>query len=721
MVAIFVLVVVLAGAALLTAFISSRMVLRISPGEGKMVEMSQAIREGADAFVKEEGVRIAVIAVIIAVILGVVFHFRYSFAFLFGAFMSELAGVIGMRMSTRTNVRVTNSARKGPLEAFRTAFTGGTVMGMSVSGLSILGLVIVMWIYKSAFMFNNVVLVHKFHIAFVDAVMLVSSYSFGASMIALFDRVGGGIYTKAADMGADLVGKVEERIPEDDPRNPATIADNVGDNVGDVAGLGADILESYVASIIASIVLAIYMKLGDPTMNAHNYTSMIMYPLLIGASGIVASILGIIFVRSLRVKDGRTALMAGNFFTGGLTLLLVFFATWYVKINYFGNIFNIYISVISGLIAGIAISKLCEYYTSDKYKPVRRLAEKTQSGAAINVTTGLSLGMRSVLLPVLVIFVAILVAYAAGNVYGISIAALGMLSFVGYIVSVDTFGPISDNAGGIAQMAELDPEVREITDRLDSAGNTTAAIGKGFAIGSAAFAALSLIVSFILSSAQTTSGIKALLSAIGESHIAQKASYMQQAFSFTSVVNPYVLVGLLIGAALPYFFSSLLIDGVASTAFLMVEEIRRQFKNDPGILQGKSKPDYTRCITISARGALKKMVIPGMLALLTPFLIGWTLGKGAISGLLMGGLLSAIVIAIYTANAGGAMDNAKKYIERGHFGGKGTDTHAASVVGDTVGDPLKDTVGPSMDILIKMMSVISLLFGSIFLTHPFFT
>ncbi len=714
---VFVLVVVLAGAALLTAFISSRMVLRRSPGEGKMIEMSRAIQEGADAFVKEEGKKIAIIAVIIALILGIVFHFRYSFAFLFGAFMSELAGVIGMRMSTRTNVRVTNSARKGPLDAFRTAFTGGTVMGMSVSGLSILGLVIVMWIYKSAFMFNNVVLVHKFHIAFVDGVMLVSSYSFGASMIALFDRVGGGIYTKAADMGADLVGKVEAKIPEDDPRNPATIADNVGDNVGDVAGLGADIFESYVASIIASIVLAIYMKLGDTSMSAHNYTSMIMYPLLIGASGIAASILGIIFVRSLKVKDGRTALMAGNFFTGGLTLLFVFFATWYVKINYFGNIFNIYISVISGLIAGIAISKLCEYYTSDRYKPVKILAEKTQSGAAINVTSGLSLGMRSVLLPVLVIFTAILVAYAAGNVYGISIAALGMLSFVGYIVSVDTFGPISDNAGGIAQMAELDPRVREITDRLDAAGNTTAAIGKGFAIGSASFAALSLIVSFILSSAQTVEGIRSLLGAMAGNDVV----HLQQAFNFTSLVNPYVLVGLLIGAALPYFFSSLLIDGVASTAFLMVEEIRRQFKNDPGILEGKSKPDYTRCITISAKGALKKMFLPGAIALLTPFIVGWTLGKGAISGLLMGGLLSAIVIAIYTANAGGALDNAKKYIESGHFGGKGTDTHAASVVGDTVGDPLKDTVGPSMDILIKMMSVISLLFGSIFLTHPFFT
>jgi len=709
------------------AFVMLRVTLKHPEGEPHMVEISKAIREGANAFLEEEGKKIALIAVIIAVILGALFDFRYGIAFLFGAFVSEMAGVVGMYAATRANVRVTNGARKGLFNAFSAAFSGGSVMGLAVAGFSLTGLSVLMLIFRKWFMYDEVS-IHTTKYVFegiklfkvsdpnglisvIKSVMLVSSYSFGASFIALFDRVGGGIYTKAADMSADLVGKVEAGIEEDDPRNPATIADNVGDNVGDVAGLGADILESYIASIVSAAITAVYIRLADHTLTSSQYLTLLTLPLLLASVGVIASIIGVIIVKTRKAKDAQKALSLGNVVTAILVLLFTFVVVLLLRENYqfkftgvlFGDLhlrWRLLIAIASGLIAGVLISRFSEYYTSYDYKPVKVLAEKTQTGVAVNITSGLALGMKSTLLPVLTLVIAILVAYWAAGTYGIAIAALGMLSFVGYIVSVDSYGPVADNAGGIAQMAELDPEVRKITDRLDSVGNTTAAIGKGFAIGSAAFAALSLIVSYIWGTAKTADAV--IMNPI------------------VNLVNPYALVGIIIGGMLPHFFTSLLINGVADTAALMIDEIRRQFKEKPGILKGEDKPDYARCIAITAKGALARMVVPGLLAVVVPFIIGFLFGKSAVAGLLIGSLSSAIMIALYSANAGGAWDNAKKYIEQGHFGGKGTSTHAAAVIGDTVGDPLKDTVGPSMDILVKLMSVVSLVFGSTFPDQPFF-
>jgi K(+)-stimulated pyrophosphate-energized sodium pump len=520
------------------------------------------------------------------------------------------------------------------------------------------------------------------------------------------------MYTKAADMSADLVGKIEEHIEEDDPKNPATIADNVGDNVGDVAGLGADILESYVASIVSAIVLAIFMKFADHgTMTEAQYYGLIILPVLIAGAGVLASLIGVLVVANMKTKDAQKSLSFGNLFTGALVLGFVAIVIGIAAPDYpfkdtfiinpeFVSRWRLFFAIASGLIAGIIISKLSEYYTSDHYKPTRKLAKDTQSGVAINITGGLALGMGSTLWPVITLAMAILGAYWSAGVYGIAIAALGMLSFVGYIVSVDSYGPVADNAGGIAQMANLDPKVRKLTDRLDSVGNTTAAIGKGFAIGSAAFAALALIVSYIWGSAGTANEI------VNNPVI--------------NLVEPYTLIGILIGGMLPFFFTSLLIKGVADTANLMIVEIRRQFKENPGIRTGEAVPDYKRCIEITTKGAVSRMLTPGVVAIASPFIIGFLFGRSAVAGLLVGGLSSAIMIAIFSANSGGAWDNAKKFIETGEYGGKGTPTHEAAVVGDTVGDPLKDTVGPSMDILIKLMSVVSLVFGSLFPVTPFF-
>ncbi|MDI3524511.1 sodium-translocating pyrophosphatase [Kosmotoga sp.] len=705
------------------AFIMLARTLKFSPGNKTMQKLSGYVQEGASAFLSEEARKIFLVAVLIAAALGIIFQsFKYPIALLFGALVSELAGVMGMYAATRANARVTQGATKGLSEAFNVAFSGGSVMGLSVAGFSLTGLSIIMLVFKDSFLYNNITEISQAFgkISFLDPVMIVSSYSLGASLIALFDRVGGGMYTKAADMSADLVGKVEAGIPEDDPRNPATIADNVGDNVGDVAGLGADILESYVASVVSAIVLAIFMKLADKQMingqvqygmSPEQYYGLILLPILIAGVGVLSSLVGVLVVANMKAKDARKALGFGNVFTGILVLASTAIVIGIAAPDYafkdtfilnpeFVSRWRLFLAIASGLIAGLIISKLSEYYTSYDYKPTQDLAEKTKSGVAINITSGLALGMGSTFWPVIVLAIAILGAYWSAGVYGIAIAALGMLSFVGYIVSVDSYGPVADNAGGIAQMAELDPKVREITDRLDSVGNTTAAIGKGFAIGSAAFAALALIVSYIWSAAHSAEEI------VNNPVI--------------NLVSPYTIIGSIIGAMLPFFFTSLLIRGVADTADLMITEIRRQFREHKGILTGEETPDYKRCIEITTKGAVSRMLLPGIIAIATPFVVGFLFGKAAVAGLLLGGLGSAIMIALFTANSGGAWDNAKKYIESGHFGGKGTDVHSAAVVGDTVGDPLKDTVGPSMDILIKLMSVVSLVFGSLFPDKPFF-
>ncbi len=694
------------------AFIMYRRTLKFSPGNEMMQRLSGHIQEGASAFLSAEAKKIFLVAILLAVALAIIFNsYKYAVALLFGALMSELAGVMGMVAATKANSRVAEGAKGGLSEAFKVAFSGGSVMGLAVAGFSLVGLVILLLVYRSSFLFENLTDISRAfdRISYIDGVIIISAYSLGASIIALFDRVGGGIYTKAADMSADLVGKTEEHIPEDDPRNPATIADNVGDNVGDVAGLGADILESYVASVVASIVLAMFMKLADASMTSEQYYGLILLPVMIAGAGVVSSLIGVLVVAKMKAKDARKALGFGNIFTGILVLASVALIVWLIAPDYgfqdqfllssgFVSKWRLFIAVACGLIAGLVISKTSEYYTSDDYGPTRKLAKKTQTGVAINITSGLALGMGSTLWPVITLCMAIMGAYWAGGVYGISIASLGMLSFVGYIVSVDSYGPIADNAGGISEMAKLDPKVRKITDRLDSVGNTTAAIGKGFAIGSAAFAALSLIVAYLWSAAADVEEL--LLNPV------------------INLVDPYTIVGALIGAMVPFFFTSLLIKGVADTADLMIIEIRRQFKEDPKILTGESEPDYRRCIEITTKGAVSRMLQPGIVAIATPFIVGFLFGRSGVAGLLVGGLGSAVMIALFSANAGGAWDNAKKYIENGNYGGKNTPVHDAAVVGDTVGDPLKDTVGPSMDILIKLMSVVSLVFGSLFPTTP---
>lgn len=694
------------------AFIMYRRTLKFSPGNEMMQRLSGHIQEGASAFLSAEAKKIFLVAILLAATLAIVFNsYKYAVALLFGALMSELAGVMGMVAATKANARVAEGAKGGLSEAFKVAFSGGSVMGLAVAGFSLVGLVILLLVYRSSFLFENLTDISRAfdRISYIDGVIIISAYSLGASIIALFDRVGGGIYTKAADMSADLVGKTEEHIPEDDPRNPATIADNVGDNVGDVAGLGADILESYVASVVASIVLAMFMKLADKSMTSAQYYGLILLPVMIAGAGVISSLIGVLVVAKMKAKDARKALGFGNIFTGILVLASVALIVWLIAPDYkfqdqfllssgFVSKWRLFIAVACGLIAGLVISKTSEYYTSDDYGPTRRLAKKTQTGVAINITSGLALGMGSTLWPVITLGMAIMGAYWAGGVYGISIASLGMLSFVGYIVSVDSYGPIADNAGGISEMAKLDPNVRKITDKLDSVGNTTAAIGKGFAIGSAAFAALSLIVAYLWSAAADVEEL--VLNPV------------------INLVDPYTIVGALIGAMVPFFFTSLLIKGVADTADLMIIEIRRQFKEDPKILTGESEPDYKRCIEITTKGAVSRMLQPGIVAIATPFIIGFLFGRSGVAGLLVGGLGSAVMIALFSANAGGSWDNAKKYIENGNYGGKNTPVHDAAVVGDTVGDPLKDTVGPSMDILIKLMSVVSLVFGSLFPTTP---
>ena len=643
-----------AAVALLFAFIKARGIARHDEGEPGMAEIARAISEGADAFLKSEYKLLLIfIAIVFAGIWLGLGSITTAGAFLVGALFSVLAGYFGMKVATRANVRTANAARTGGInEALRVAFSGGTVMGMCVVGLGLIGASILYIITENG--------------------DVLTGFSLGASSVALFARVGGGIYTKAADVGADLVGKVEAGIPEDDPRNPAVIADNVGDNVGDVAGMGADLFESYVGSIVSAIVLGVF---------SYGATGAV-YPLALSGLGIIASVLGTFFVRGGKNADPMKALKMGSY----TSAILVAAGSVALSFVCFGSV-NTSLAIICGLIVGLAIGFFTEVYTSDKYRFVKSIAEQSTTGSATNIICGLSTGMLSTCVSIILVCLGILGAYKFAGLYGIALAAVGMLSTAGMTVAVDAYGPIADNAGGIAEMAGLEDSVRDITDRLDSVGNTTAAMGKGFAIGSAALTALALFVSY-------ASEVK--LSAI-------------------DLLQPDVVIGLLIGGMLPFTFSALTMDSVSKAAYKMIEEVRRQFREIPGIFDGTGKPDYGTCVAISTKAALREMIIPGLLAVVCPLLVGILLGPAALGGLLAGSLVSGVLLAIYMSNAGGAWDNAKKYIESGSNGGKGSDAHKAAVVGDTVGDPFKDTAGPSINILIKLMTVVSVVFAPVFI------
>ncbi len=659
----------LAGAvALLFAFYLTRRINKVAPGSEKMVEISEAIHEGAMAFLFREYRALVVFVIVVAIAIFAAGSLttgtnslqpETAVSFIIGAICSVTAGFIGMNVATKANVRTANAAQESANKALGVAFSGGAVMGMSVVGLGLIGLGIV------TFLFDNP--------------STINGFALGASSIALFGRVGGGIYTKAADVGADLVGKVEAGIPEDDPRNPAVIADNVGDNVGDVAGMGADLFESYVGSIIAGMALAISLGLGK---------NGILLPILVAAAGIVASIIGTFFVRTGEGANASKALNMGE----ATAMVLSLVATYFLATNLLPadgpvNGLNVFIATVAGLLAGFTIGKITEYYTSADYKPVKGIAKASQTGAATNIIAGLGVGMGSTTLPVIVIVIAILVAFKFAGLYGIALAAVGMLSTTGMVVAVDAYGPIADNAGGIAEMAHLDPAVRKITDSLDAVGNTTAAIGKGFAIGSAALTALALFSAYT-----TTVGLDTL-----------------------SILDTSVIAGLFIGGMLPYLFSSMTMGAVGRAAGDMIDEVRRQFREIEGIMEGTAKPDYAKCVSISTQAAIREMIIPGLMAVLVPIAVGVFLGKEALGGLLAGALVSGFLLAIMMANAGGAWDNAKKYIEGGEYGGKGSEAHSAAVTGDTVGDPFKDTSGPSINILIKLMTIVALVFAPLFM------
>lgn len=696
-------------------------VKKLSPGTDLMREIAGAIQEGANAFISHEYSVIAKIAFIIAILLGVVVDWYVGVAFVFGALMSGFAGFIGMKIATLANVRVSNRARetKSLGKTLKVAFQGGSVMGLSVGGFALLGLG-VLYLVFGEFMGqldpeNLIIKSNWIGINFIPFTMTVSGYALGCSIIAMFDRVGGGIYTKAADMGADLVGKTEAHIPEDDPRNPATIADNVGDNVGDVAGLGADLLESYVGALISAVVLVSYMYYttsgaGVDSLNLDLVKNLINYPVLFAAVGLISCVFGIIFLITRNVSENpHRELNYAVWTSAGLTIIGSGILTYYMFKDYDTSSLGFKLGVMSpwvaalfGIISGILIGFLAEYFTSYDYKPTKKIARSSIQGTALTITEGLAVGMKSTFFPVVVLAIATMSANYFAGLYGVAMAAIGMLSFVAATVSVDTYGPIADNAGGISEMSKLEPEVREITDKLDSVGNTTAAIGKGFAIGSASLAALSLLASYLYSQANP-----------GDT----------EGFTLTlNMINTYTLAGALVGAALPFLFSGILIESVAKAAGLMVEEVRRQFKEIPGILTGEEKPDYKTCIEISSAGALKEMKLPALISVLVPLASGFILGEEFVGGLLIGTTLSGIMLALFTANSGGAWDNAKKLVESGGIEGqgKGSDVHSSTVVGDTVGDPLKDTVGPSLDILIKIMAVISLIAVSVFSKYNLF-
>ena len=653
---------VLAVCALLFAASKAAFVNKADPGDARMQEIASAIAEGASAFLTSEYKILAIFITVLFLLIGFFIDWGTAICFVTGAIFSILAGFFGMRVATKANVRTAQAAKEsGMNRALAVAFSGGSVMGMSVVGLGLLGCSLFYLITKNA--------------------GILFGFSLGASSIALFARVGGGIYTKAADVGADLVGKVEVGIPEDDPRNPAVIADNVGDNVGDVAGMGADLFESYVGAVVSALSLGLVSKsLQQFTVGGFSLGA--LYPLVVAALGIAASIAATFFVRGKDDSNPHKALNMGSYVAAGLVAV----GSLALSVLFFHSVYYA-MAIIAGLLVGLIIGKVTEIYTSEDYSFVKRIADQAETGSATTIITGIAVGMMSTWVPILLICIGIFLSYKfTDDLYGIALAAVGMLSTTGITVAVDAYGPIADNSGGIAEMSGLDPHVREITDKLDAVGNTTAAMGKGFAIGSAALTALALFVSYA--------------QAVGLEGI--------------NILTDRVVIGLLIGGMLPFVFSAITMDSVSKAAYKMIEEVRRQLREIPGILEGTGKPEYGSCVSISTRAALHEMIVPGIMAVAVPLIVGLFFGTEALGGLLAGSLVTGVLLAIFMSNSGGAWDNAKKYIEEGHHGGKGSSAHKSAVVGDTVGDPFKDTSGPSINILIKLMTVVSLVFAPLF-------